>query len=113
MNREALTRCGAFRLMSFEEIREFLYCVCATYEELDNNRRFLLTADDLAVVLFGEISLRGRSVFAGEAVSGEGIIHAYTRAGILVISRSRLFSLCKNVCPCHRRAVVNLASFCL
>ncbi len=111
MNRETLLNSSVFRTLSAEDVMLLLCCVAARYEELENNRRFLLTRDDLAVALFGELSFGSRPLFAGETVSGEGMLHAFTQSGFLVISRSRIATLCKNACPCHRRAIVAFAAF--
>lgn len=111
MKREVLLQSKVFRCLSAEEICTLLCCVAARYEELENNRRFLLGGDELAVSLFGELSFGARRVAGGEVAAGEGMLHAQTQAGFLVINRPRLCALCKNACRCHRLALVNFADF--
>ncbi len=113
MNRETLLSCDVFSALSAEEVRELLCCVAARYEELENNRRFLLASDELAILLSGELSFAARCVSIGETVAGEGMLHAISQSGFLVLNRRRLASLCKNVCPCHRKALKGFAAFCL
>ncbi len=109
MNREVFLRCGVFASLSYEEIEALLGCISARAETVENNRSFFLDVGSVALLVSGELSCEGESYIKTAVIFGEKLLLSKTRSELLVFSRVRLMSLCKNACSYHRRVLFNLA----
>ncbi|MEA4912510.1 MAG: hypothetical protein VB092_07895 [Oscillospiraceae bacterium] len=114
MNRETLLRCSVFASLTGEEAAQLLNCLDGKYKALGNNCALSLDADSVAFLVCGEASVQPPcaapfSAARGDAVAGRCMLTAKTRCECVVLRRTRLLSLCRNACACHRRALMNYA----